>query len=261
MTPEQLAERRTRIGGSDAGKITSGLWFELWCEKTGREQPEDLSEVLPVQIGICTEPLNLTWFERTTGHQVFGRGEVYRHPEHQYIGTTIDGLVLIEGKPAIVQAKHVNAFAKIEEVERRYYAQVAHEMLCTGAMLGFLSVFIGTQRYEIVEIPRDEAYTETLLSLEAAFWDYVIRDEPPPQQEPLAIPEKPDALRVVEMTGSNLWADQAAAWLQNLGPSRLCERAAKGLRELVAPDVAHAFGHGVEIKRGRDGRLYLREAK
>jgi len=30
---------------------------------------------------------------------------------------------------------------------------------------------------------------------------------------------------------------------------------------MVEPDVAHAFGHGVEVKRGKDGRLYLREGK
>src|SRR5262245_28711700 len=114
LTKDQLIERRSRIGGSDISKLTSGMWFELWLEKTAREEPEDLTWVLPVQIGIITEPLNLAWFEHTTGHQVFGRGEVYRHPTHAYIGTTIDGLVLIEGAPAIVQAKHTNAFAKIE---------------------------------------------------------------------------------------------------------------------------------------------------
>jgi len=131
VTPEQHAERRTRIGGSDAAAIVNGDWLGLWLEKTGRAEPEDLSWVLPVQIGLATEELNLRFFEHATGHQVFGRGEVYRHPDHQYIGTTIDGLVLIEGAPAIIQAKHVNAFAKIEEVERRYFAQVQHEMLCT----------------------------------------------------------------------------------------------------------------------------------
>jgi hypothetical protein len=169
--------------------------------------------------------------------------------------------VLIEDKPAIVQAKHVNAFAKIEEVERRYFAQVQHEMLCTGSSLGFLSVILGTQRHEIIEIPRSENYMESLLALEQAFWRYVEADEPPPSQEPLAIPEKPDAVRVVDMAGSNMWGSWAAVWLRNLAPSRQCDQAAKELRALIEPDVAHAFGAGVEVKRGKDGRLYLREGK
>ncbi len=66
MTPTQLAERRTRIGGSDVRKVVDGLWYDLWLEKTGRAEPEDLSWVLPVQIGIVTEPLNLTFFEHAT---------------------------------------------------------------------------------------------------------------------------------------------------------------------------------------------------
>lgn len=261
-TPEWHAERRTRIGGSDAGKIVNGEWHQLWLEKTGRSEPEDLSWVLPVQIGIVTEELNLAFFEHATGHQVFGRSEVYVHPEYPFIGATLDGLTLIGKKPAIVQAKHVNAFSKIEEVEQRYYAQCAHEMLCTGASLAFLSVFLGTQKHEIVEIHRDREYTTRLLELETEFWHYVEIDEPPPQGETLAIPAKPETFRVVDMHGNNMWGSLATDWLTNIAASRACDKAAKELRALVEADVGHAFGHGVEIKRAKDGKaLYLREAK
>lgn len=262
MTPEQLAERRTRIGGSDAAKIVSGMWHELWMEKTGRAEPEDLTWVLPVQIGIVTEPLNLAFFERATGHRVFGRGEVYIHPERPYIGATLDGLTLIGGRPAIVQAKHVNPFAKLEEVEQRYYAQCAHEMLCTGASLAFLSVFIGTQKHEIVELKRDREYTSRLLELETEFWRYVENDEPPPQNEGLAAPVKPETYRIADMGANNLWCAMAGDWLANIAASRLCDKAAKELRAMVEADVGHAFGAGIEIRRAKDGKaLYLREQK
>jgi predicted phage-related endonuclease len=257
VTPDQHAERRTRIGGSDAGKIVNGEWHELWLEKTGRSEPEDLTWVLPVQIGLVTEPLNLAFFERSTGHQVFGRGEIYVHPDHRYIGTTLDGLTLIEDKPAIVQCKHTNAFAKIEEIERRYYAQVAHEMLCVGASVGFLSVIVGTQKHEIIEIRRDEHYTAALLELEVAFWGYVQRDEPPLQHDPLAMPE-PEPIRSVDMQGNNAWGNYAAQWLATISASRSCDRAAKELRAMVEPDVVEAFGAGVVVRRA-GGKLYLRE--
>ena len=260
MTPEQQAERRSRIGGSDAAAIVNGDWLPLWLLKSNRAEEEDLAWVLPVQIGLVTEELNLRFFEHANGHQVFGRGQVYRHPDHQYIGTTIDGLVMIEGAPAIVQCKHVNAFAKIEEVERRYYPQVAHEMLCTGALLGYLSVFIGTLRHKIIEIRRDEAYTAQLLELEAAFWGYVERDEPPPSQDPLVTPARPDPVRAVDMTDNNAWTYWAGDWLATLGASQICDRAARELRKLVEPDVAEATGAGVRVKRSKDGKLLLREA-
>jgi hypothetical protein len=41
-----------------------GRWLELWLQKTGRAEPEDLSGVLAVQLGTHTEALNLLWFDR-----------------------------------------------------------------------------------------------------------------------------------------------------------------------------------------------------
>lgn len=262
LTLEQHAERRSRIGGSDAGKIVTGDWLPLFLEKTGRAEPEDLTWVLPVQIGVVTEPLNLAFFEHATGHKTFGHGEVYVHPDYAFIGCTIDGLTLIGDKPAIIQCKHVNPFAKIEEIEQRYFPQVSHEMLVTGASLAFLSVFIGTQRHEIVEIKRDRDYTARLLELEREFWDYVERDEQPPARDGLAAPVKPEMFRSVDMTGNNLWASLADTWLTNNPAAKACDKAAKELRALIEPDVGAAFGHGIEIKRAKDGKaLYLREAK
>lgn len=262
MTPEQHAERRTRIGGSDASKIVNGMWLELWLEKTGRAEPEDLSWVLPVQIGIITEPLNIAFFEHATGHQVFGRGEVYVHPDYPFIGATLDGLTLIDNKPAIVQAKHVNPFAKIEEIEQRYYAQCSHEMLCTGASLEYLSVFLGTQKHEVVEIRRDREYTTRLLELEVEFWRYVENDEQPPQHDPMSVPVKPETFRTVSFDGNNEWTSHAVDWLETLSAAKKNDKAAKALRGLIEPDVGTATGAGVEIKRARDGKaLYLRELK
>ena len=39
-------------------------WLELWLVKTGRKEPEDLSEILPVQLGSFTEEFNLDWFSK-----------------------------------------------------------------------------------------------------------------------------------------------------------------------------------------------------
>lgn len=238
MTPEQHAERRTRIGGSDAPKIVEGLWQELWLEKTGRREPEDLSWVLPVQIGVVTEPLNITFFERATGHRVFARGSIYLHPGYQFIGATLDGLVLIDDQPAIVQCKHVSAFSKIEEVEQRYYPQVMHECLVTGAPLGFLSVLIGTHKHEVVECRRDPEYVARLLELEREFWTYVQSDKPPLGHDPLVAPTtKPEQWRVVDFSGSNSWTSAATDWLTYRDGAKTFDKAEKALKSLIEPDV------------------------
>ena len=258
LTAEQRAARRYGIGGSDAGKIMAGDWLPLWQEKTGRAEPADLSRVLPVQIGLITEPLNLYWFARETGYQVFARGDVYTHPDYSFIRCTLDGLTLIDGSPAIVQAKHVNAFAKIDEIEARYYPQVAHEMLVTGAQRGFLTVFVGTLKWECIEFHRDREYTRELLEREREFWDWVVRDEPPPSDHaPVAMPAKPTVLREVDFSTHNEWTMLAVDWLETRPAAQRNDKAAKGLRGLVEADVGRAWGSGVEIRRSRDGRLLL----
>jgi predicted phage-related endonuclease len=258
LTAEQLSERRTRIGGSDAGKIVAGDWRELWELKTGRRADEDLSWVLPVQIGVATEQVNLAFFEHATGHRAFGRGEVYTHPDHPFIGTTLDGLVLIEGRPAIVQCKHVNPFAKIEEIEQRYYPQVSHEMLATGASLAFLSVILGTQKHEIIEVHRDREYTTRLLELETEFWKYVADDIAPPDKDPLQMPVKVEAKVIYNMDGNNAWSMHAGDWLATYKEARSFEIASKELKKLVPADAARCHGYGIAIDRNRAGSLTIR---
>ena len=62
-------DRRSYVGGSDARVIMGddqGKLIRLWREKRGEIEPEDLSDVLVVQLGTVTEDLNRRWFERNT---------------------------------------------------------------------------------------------------------------------------------------------------------------------------------------------------
>jgi predicted phage-related endonuclease len=81
-TPEWLANRQTGIGGSDAPKIMTGddaALLDLWKQKRGEVEGDDLSDILPVQMGTWTEPLNRYWFEKQTGIKVEGTGGEFRH--------------------------------------------------------------------------------------------------------------------------------------------------------------------------------------
>ena len=66
-TPIEIVDRSTILGGSDANRIMRGDWHTLWLEKTKRQEPEDLSWNLPVQIGLHTETVNRLFFEKETG--------------------------------------------------------------------------------------------------------------------------------------------------------------------------------------------------
>ena len=66
LTKEQLEFRLNGIGGSEANMIMSGdnqKVMDLWLVKTKPAQPEDLSGILPVQMGRYTEPFNRYWSE------------------------------------------------------------------------------------------------------------------------------------------------------------------------------------------------------
>ena len=70
MTSRQSKCRRYFIGGSDAqiimGNDESAL-LQLWREKRGEVEPEDLSGNLIVQLGVVTEDLNRRWYQANTG--------------------------------------------------------------------------------------------------------------------------------------------------------------------------------------------------
>ena len=67
-------ERMKGIGGSDARKIVSGDWYDLWLEKTGKKDLPDLSNEFPVQLGVWTESFNLKWFEKQMNMEVAHTG-------------------------------------------------------------------------------------------------------------------------------------------------------------------------------------------
>ena len=69
--------RKGFIGGSDCVKIMNGDWYDLWQVKTGRGEPDDLSDNLPVQLGVTTEDFNLSWFEKQTGKTVAAHQKEY----------------------------------------------------------------------------------------------------------------------------------------------------------------------------------------
>src|SRR5262249_8599103 len=73
--------RRAFIGGSDARIISSdeAALIQLWREKRGEANPEDLSGNLVVQLGAATEELNRSWYERNTGRRVTDVQHRVRH--------------------------------------------------------------------------------------------------------------------------------------------------------------------------------------
>lgn len=263
LTAEARAERNGALGGSDANIIMSGdadRILELWRCKRGEAQADDLSDVLPVMLGTWTETFNRLWFEKITGDRVVGVGDIARHPEFIFMRCTLDGRRERDG--AVWEAKHVNAFSKLDEVVARYLPQLTHNMVCTGNDRAVLSVFIGTMKYEVVEVPLDELYAADLIAAEQHFWRCVASGEPPVAVDVVA-PKVATAARTreVDFAGNNAWAALAGDWLDNKAAAEAFVAAADELKALVEDDVKRAFGHGVEITADKRGAKSIKALK
>jgi predicted phage-related endonuclease len=109
-------DRRQFIGGSDARIIMSpdeAALIRLCREKRGKAQSEDLSGNLLVQLGVATEALNQTWYERNTGRVVTDLQRWVRHPVHRYLAATLDGFV--NELDAVFEAKFMLPWSFSEE--------------------------------------------------------------------------------------------------------------------------------------------------
>lgn len=260
MTPEQLERRRGSVGASDATIIMNGTAeavYNLWAVKTGRTASADLSDVLPVQIGIATESVNLDFAQRKLGKIITRSLSPAAHPDAPWMTATLDGWLMDEKCP--VEAKHVNQFAKIDEVVAKYTAQVHQQMMVTDADHAYLSVIIGTMTHEIRRIDFDWAYAAEVHDRCEMFWKYVQTDTPPPDWEPAGPPVEYSTMRTVSMEGNNQWAVAADDWLGTRLSVALHDTAKAAIKGLVESDVRKAEGHGITVTRAKNGAITIRE--
>lgn len=253
------AARRLGIGGSDSNVILGDdeeRLIRLWQEKTGQVEPEDLSGVLPVQMGVATEPFNRAWFTKQTGRVVERHGDTVVSSEHPFMRANLDGVT--DAGKTYFEAKHLNAFTKEDDALRKYMPQLTHCMLVCGIERAVLSMFLGTQKYVAIDVELDPLYATHVIAAERAFWACV-ETKTPPAVVNVAAPV--EAIRKVDMTGNNLWASAAHVWKSNKGYAKAFDDAAKAIKNEVEADVIEAFGHGVVVKRNKAGSLSIGEAK
>jgi predicted phage-related endonuclease len=253
----QNSDRRSFIGGSDARIIMGSdeaALIQLWREKRGDAEPEDLSGNLIVQLGSATEELNRSWYERNTGHHVTNVQRRVRHSAISWMVATLDGIV--EGTAAIFEAKFMLPWSFSEEAAaEKYMAQLQHNMWVTHLRTSVLSIITGGGKWVEVTIPVDPLYLSVLVSAEKKFWRCVQSGETPHLIN--AAPPRPriEAIRIVDMSSSNSWAEFAALFRNTRSAFLDHERAKSELKALIPEDAKEAIGHGVRAKRSKSGAV------
>ena len=249
--------RNSFIGGSDARIIMGdgqAALVRLWREKRGEVGSEDLSDNLVVQLGTVTEGLNRRWYERNTGRAVGGVQKWVQHPVHRWMAATLDGLVSPDG--AVFEAKFMLPWTFSEEgAAEKHMAQLQHNMWVVNARAAELSIITGGGKWVQIAIGADPLYQHLLLTAEKKFWSCVRSGE-----EPRLFgvePPKPrlEAVRTVDMSASNSWAEFSETYRQSRQAHLAHEGAKAELKKLVPEDAREAFGHGVKAKRSKSGAI------
>lgn len=193
-----LEERKKGIGASDAGTIIGvNRWktnVELWEEKAGLRQPEDIGHKPYVQYGHDAEPHIRAIFSldhpelRVTYDSPY---KIIRNDELQFIFCTPDGEIeeLDTGRRGGLEIKTTQILNGRQwsdwndRIPDQYYCQVCHQMLATGWDFVWLRAQIkwhtrdGELRLDTREylIERNGAQDdiEAIKEAEIEFWDNV----------------------------------------------------------------------------------------
>ena len=128
-------------------------------------------------------------------------------------------------------------------------------MWVTNARSATLSIITGGGKWIEMTIPADALYQHFLVTAERRFWRCVQTGETP---RPDGIePPRPrvEAVRLVDMSGSNSWAEFAGLFCATRAAFNDHERAKAELKALMPEDVKEATGHGVRAKRSKSGAV------
>jgi predicted phage-related endonuclease len=251
------SSRRYFIGGSDARIIMGqdeGALLRLWREKRGEVEPEDFSNNLVVQLGVATEDLNRRWYRANTGQVLTDVQRQIRHPVLRWIAATLDGLV--EATGAVFEAKFMLPWAFSEEAAaEKYMPQLQHNMWVVAAGSAVLSVITGGGKWVEITTHADPLYQHLIVTAERKFWRCVESGERPRLFGVETPKARIEAVRVVDMSASNSWAEFADLYRSTREAFLDHERSKSELKALMPEDAKEATGHGIRARRSKSGAI------
>lgn len=178
-------KREGMIGGSDIAAVMGlSRWktpLQLWAEKTGELEVEDISGKEYVQLGTELEDFVAKKFERVTGNKVRRDRREFKHELYPYMVAHIDRR--LTGKDEILECKTASAWKEKEwegeEIPIEYILQCQWYMGITQASNCYLAVLIGGQKFVWKELSFDQGLFVNMVQAAQTFWQMVERKTPP----------------------------------------------------------------------------------
>jgi predicted phage-related endonuclease len=248
MWKTSSSDQRYFVGGSDAPSFGSG------AKSGAKSSPRTFQAISSSSLVVATEDLNRRWYQANTGQVLTDIQKRIRHPVLRWMAATLDGRV--EATQAVFEAKFMLPWAFSEEAAaEKYMPQLQHNMWVVAARTAVLSVITGGGKWVEITTHADPLYQHLIVTAERKFWRCVESGEPPRLFG--VEPPKPriEAVRIVDMSASNSWAEFAGLFRSTRQAFLDHERAKSELKSLMPEDAKEAIGDGVRAKRSKSGAI------
>ena len=198
--------RRKHIGGSDVSVIMGYNEYknvvDLWQEKTGRKEPDDLSDNKAIIRGKESENLLMEHFRINNPEYTVGKLEKSLVSlEFPFMLANLDGILehkemgkgILEIKTATCHSYGIYKLKWKTEILIEYYLQVQHYLAVTGwdyaILYADIKLAFADNKHEIRQyfVERDETDIAEIIKKEAEFYEYLKNDEQPPFIKKIAI--------------------------------------------------------------------------
>lgn len=186
---EWLLQREKGIGASEAATVLGlSKWsspFQLWSRKVGLTE-STVEETENMYWGRRLESIIADEYMHRTGNKIEDLGEftICQHPKYPFMLATLDRLFCDADSLQYgdLECKATSSFNR-EEWENEppiyYQVQVQHQLAVTGLQKAVIAVLIGGNRFDWVEVPRNDAFIEMLIQKETEFWQMVESETAP----------------------------------------------------------------------------------
>ncbi len=179
LTQQELEDRKNFIGGSDAAIICGFSKYktkiQLWMEKTGLAELEDISLKPQIQFGNYMEDGVAQWFEDNTGKKLHPKSkEKLIHPSHSWMAANLDRRLIDEnaalecktaGRPGEEWGDGENIIPTAYMLQCAHYCEVGN-----FDRIYICVVFSITREFRWYYYDRNESFQKKLITIESNFW-------------------------------------------------------------------------------------------
>jgi predicted phage-related endonuclease len=158
----------------------------------------------------------------------------------------------------VFEAKFMLPWSFSEEMAaERHMAQLQHNMWVINARAAVLSIITGGGKWVEIKISADSLYQHLLLTAEKKFWRCVESGNPPCLFGVDSPRPRIEAVRIVDMSSSNAWAEFSSVFRRTREAHLEHENAKTELKALMPEDAKEATGHGIRAKRSKSGAVTI----